>query len=208
MRRPILQSGVWIAAVVLVILLARAIAYAVVPSPAARVLEGRGGGPALPVLTLVTLGLGAALAVAISFLAALGVGERAALESRAAPRLRSGRLLLSALALAFATSLLGGLFEAYIHWRAGLGWHGLHCVFGPVHRDLIPIAAGLSFVGAASIEAGSLVTAWMRRTFASLRVSAPRLPAPSLLRTPSSIALPNRLLLVGSPSPRGPPAFS
>jgi hypothetical protein len=208
MRRRSLQSGVWLAAVVLVILLARAIAYAVVPSPAARALEGRGGGPALPVLTLVTLGLGLAVAVAICALAALGVGERALLESRAAPQLRCGRLLLSALALALATSLLGGLFEAYIHWRAGLGWHGLHCVFGPVHRDLIPIAAGLSFVAAASIEAGSLVTAWMRRTFASLRVSVPRLPAPSLLSTPSSVALPNRLLLVGSWSPRGPPAFS
>jgi hypothetical protein len=208
MSRRILQSGVWLTAVALVILLARTLAYAVVPSPAARLLEQRGGGPALPVLTLVTLGLGAALAVAICWLAALGVQERASLESRAAPRLRLLRMLVSALVLAVVTSLLGGLFEAYIHWRAGLGWHGLHCVFGPVHRDLIPIASGLSFVAAAAIEACALVTAWMRRTLASLRVPTRRVLAAALLPAPRSIALPNRPLRAGTRSPRGPPAFS
>ena len=208
MRRRILLSSVWPAAAVIVILLARAVAYAVVPTPAARVLEQRGGGPALPVLTLVTLGIGLGLAVAICWLAALGVQERASLESRAAPRFRLGRLLLSAFALALATSLLGGLFEAYIHWRAGLGWHGLHCLFGPVHRDLIPIATALSLVAAAAIEAAGHVMAWMRRTFASLRVPVPRVLAPSLLPAPSSIARSDRPLRVGTRSPRGPPALS
>lgn len=208
MRRRILQSAVWLAAAVIVTLLARAVAYAVVPSPTARLLEQRGGGPALPVLTLVTLGLGVGLAVAICSLAAFGVKERASLESRAAPRFRLGRLLLAALALALVTSLLGGLFEAYIHWRAGLGWHGLHCVVGPVHRDLIPIATGLSFVAAAAIEAGSLVLAWMRRTIASLRLAARRVLAPSLLPLPASIGLQSGRLRVGTRSSRGPPAFS
>ena len=208
MRRRILPSGVWLTAVVLVILLARAVAYAVVPSPAARLLEQRGGGPALPVLTLVTLGLGVAVAAAICWLAALGVQERASLESRTPPRLRVRRMVLSTAVLALATSLLGGLFEAYIHWRAGLGWHGFHCVVGPVHRDLIPIATALSFVAAAAIEAGSLVAAWMRRTFAALRVLVPRGFAPSRLPVPNPIALPNRSLRAGTRSSRGPPAFS
>jgi hypothetical protein len=208
MRRRILQSSIWLAAVVLVILLARAIAYAVVPSPAARVLEQRGGGPALPILSLVTLGLGVAVAVATCWLAALGVQERAALESRAAPRLRFARLVLSALALALVTSLLGGLFEAYIHWRAGLGWHGLHCVVGPVHRDLIPIATALSLAAAAAIEAGCLVTAWMGRTFAALRIAVRPMFAPLVLPVPSSIVLPSPPLRVGTRSPRGPPEFS
>jgi hypothetical protein len=48
-----------------------------------------------------------------------------------------------------AAAALGGLLEAYIHWRAGLGWHGLHCVFGPVHRNLLPIDGALSLVAAA-----------------------------------------------------------
>jgi hypothetical protein len=54
-----------IAAVVLVMFLARSIAYAIAPSPAARVLEQRAGGPALPVLTLVALALGGSIAIAI-----------------------------------------------------------------------------------------------------------------------------------------------
>ena len=39
--------------------------------------------------------------------------------------------------------------ESYLHWRAGLGWHGLHCLAGPVHRDAVPIVAALSLVAVA-----------------------------------------------------------
>jgi hypothetical protein len=59
-------------------LLARTLAYSMQPSPAANVLEQRAGGPAFPTLVLATLALGAALAVC--WLAALGVRERALLE--------------------------------------------------------------------------------------------------------------------------------
>ena len=72
----------WIVAATLVVLLTRSIAYAIAPSSAARVLEHRAGGPALPVLTLVALALGGSLAVAICWLAAFGVRERALLERR------------------------------------------------------------------------------------------------------------------------------
>ena len=65
-----------IVAAALVVLLARSIAYALAPSPAARVLEHRAGGPALPVLTLVALALGLSFAIAICWLAAFGVRER------------------------------------------------------------------------------------------------------------------------------------
>ena len=63
-------------AAALIVLLARSIAYAITPSPAARVLEHRAGGPALPMLTLVAVALGASLAIAICWLAAFGVRER------------------------------------------------------------------------------------------------------------------------------------
>ena len=108
----------WIVAATLVVLLTRSIAYAIAPSSAARLLEHRAGGPALPVLTLVALALGGSLAVAVCWLAAFGVRERALLERRtlagSAPRFRPARTLVSAIALAVITSLAGGLFEVVI----------------------------------------------------------------------------------------------
>jgi hypothetical protein len=168
-----------IVAAALVIFLARSIAYAIAPSPAARVLEHRAGGPALPVLTLVALALGGSIAIATCWLAAFGVRERELLERRVlavpTPRFRSAHTLGLALALSVVTSIAGGLFEAYLHWRGGLGWHGVQCVFGPVHRDLVPIATALSFVAAALLAAAEHVAAWMRRTFSLLRALPPRL---------------------------------
>jgi hypothetical protein len=201
----------WIVAATLVVLLTRSIAYAIAPSSAARVLAHRAGGPALPVLTLVALALGGSLAIAICWLAAFGVRERALLERRvlaeSAPRFCPARTFASAFILAVITSVAGGLFEAYLHWRAGLGWHGVRCVLGPVHRDLLPIATALSFVAAALIAAAEHVAVWMRRTFALLRSLPPR-----LLR-----AATESVLLLDAPrvsfhgctgGPRAPPAFS
>jgi hypothetical protein len=207
MRGRVLKASCWFAAGAVVVLLTRSIAYAVSPSPGARVLEHRAGGPGLPVLTLVALTLGGAFAVVICWLAAFGVRERALVERRAAPRFRPFRTLALGLALAVSTSLAGGLFEAYLHWRAGLGWHGLHCVFGPVHRDLWPIATALSLIAAAVLTAAEHVLAWMRRTFALLRSIPPRLAAAAvadtrLFDTPS----PTRRASVGNP--RAPPALS
>ncbi len=200
-----------ILAAAFVVLLARSIAYALTPGPAARVLEHRAGGPALPMLTLVAVALGASLAIAICWLAAFGVRERELLERRAleepAPRFSPVRTFALALILSVTTSLAGGLFEAYLHWRAGLGWHGMHCVFGPVHRDLLPIATSLSFVAAALLAAAEHVARWMRRTFALLR------PVPrelSRLRSQSRPAggVPRVSRRVGYSRSRAPPAFS
>jgi hypothetical protein len=201
----------WIVAATLVVLLTRSIAYAIAPSSAARVLEHRAGGPALPVLTLVALALGGSLAVAICWLAAFGVRERALLERRtlteSAPRFRPARTFASAIALAAITSVAGGLFEAYLHWRAGLGWHGVQCVFGPVHRDLLPIATALSFVAAALLAAVEHLFAWMRRTFARLRAVPPRLLR-ALVRLELVGGAPQLSWRVGSARPRAPPALS
>jgi len=195
----------------IVVLLGRTIAYALEPSPSARVLEHQAGGPALPVLALVSLALGASVAIAICSLAALGVRERELLERRRLARpavpLRIGRTLALAVALSVTTSLVGGLLEAYIHWRAGLGWHGLHCVIGPVHRNLIPVETGLSFVAASVIEAASHVLSWMRRTFALLH----RMPL-RLFRSPPSrpidLDVPRTSPRFGAGAARAPPALS
>ena len=199
---------VWLGAGTLVVLTARTLAYAIEPTPAARLLEQRAGGPALPMLVLVSLSLGASLAVAICWLAALGVRERALLECRESPRFRTVRALASALALAIATSIAGGLFEAYVHWRAGLGWHGVDCLFGPVHRDLLPLECGFSAVAAAIIAAGGHVLSWMRRTFALLRALPPRVAACAFHPSPVAFDLPQPVLRLAAGTPRGPPALS
>jgi hypothetical protein len=197
-----------IAAVVttLVVLLARSLAYATEPTPTARLLEYRAGGPALPVLALVFLALGAAIAVAVCWLAAVAVRERALIERRPADAFPASRVIALTLALAVTASVAGGLLEACLHWRAGLGWHGLHCLLGPVHRDLIPFETGLSFVAASLVAAAAHVLAWMRRTFARLGAILPRLwPLSSVCLR--ALEVPAGALCLGPASARAPPAL-
>jgi hypothetical protein len=178
------RSLVWLVAGALVVLLARTIGYAAMPSPLAGLYAHRAGGPELPEIALVALSLGAAVAIAVCWLTALGVRERRLLERRTLasplPPLRPGAIVLRAGMLWAVAAPAAGLLEAYIHWRAGLGWHGLHCLVGPVHRDLIPIVGALSLVASAAIAAADHVLAWMRRTFAlvgGLNVRLVLLPA-------------------------------
>src|SRR4029077_11621674 len=144
------------------------------------------------------------------WLAALGVRERRLLETRpllAEPRLRIGRLLARALVLWVTTMLAFALTESYIHWRAGLGWHGIHCLVGPVHRDVIPILGALSLVAAALVATLEHVLAWMRRVLAAITA---RLPPLSLLpKTYHELRdLSLSPLLPGPPPARGPPRLS
>lgn len=200
-RKGLIGAGT----VVLVVLLARTLAYAAEPGPMARLLEQRAAGPAFPAVALVALALGFGVAVAVCSLAAIAVKERALIERRPAEPFAVRRMLAVACALAVATCIAGGLLEALIHWRAGLGWHGLHCLLGPVHRDLIPIETGLSFIAAAILAAARHLVVWMRRTFARLA------PVPPYLGFGSSHSwIPVSLRaaqLVGGASARGPPVL-
>jgi hypothetical protein len=156
--------------VALLVLTARWLAYELAPSPLARVLEHSAGGPSLVIVTLVSLGLTLLGSVLVVWLAAVGVRERARLQpERVAPRLRLRRLGLRAVGLYFAGSLAFALFESYVHWRAGIGFHGLSCLVGPVHRNAIPLLAALALAAAALAEAVELVLAWMRAVVRELR---------------------------------------
>jgi hypothetical protein len=201
MRRVLVGAGV----VSLVVLLARTLAYAAEPGPSARFLEQRGGGPALPVVALACLVLGAAVAVTVCWLAAIAVRERALIERRSAEPFAAGRALVLAALLSVVACGAGGLLEAFVHWRAGLGWHGLHCLAGPVHRDLLPIETGLSFVAAALLAVARHVAAWMRRTFARLAAVLPRLWFRDPVRAHSR-SRPRPRPCVGFASARAPPA--
>jgi hypothetical protein len=188
----------------LVVLAARSLAYAAEPSASARFLAQRAGGPSFPALALAVLTFAFALAVAVCWLAALAVRERASIERRAAEPFGVARALAAALALTVVTSFAGGLLEAYIHWRAGLGWHGLHCLLGPVHRDLLPFESGLSFVAASILAAARHVAAWMRRTFARLAAQLPPVPFSDSSTFPVAVAL-TTSARGGAASARAPP---
>src|SRR5439155_9396775 len=159
---------------------------------------------------LVSLALGASIAIAICWLAAIGVRERALLERRTltapARPLRVGRALALGAALSVATSSAGGLLEAYLHWRAGLGWHGLHCLVGPVHRDAGPILGALSLLAVATHGAVEHLVAWARRLVALIAARLPRLRGAG--RVFSSTARLRSLRVRSAAAPRGPPVGS
>ena len=161
----------WLPVVAVVVLAARGLCYALAaPSPLSGKLEASAGGPRLVVVTLVSVALGAGLSVFTVWLAALRVRERARLRpERVAPPLRLRRLLLRFLVLYAASSLAFALFESYLHWRTGLGFHGLSCLIGPVHRNALPILAALALVAAALAEAAAHVLAWVRAVVRALR---------------------------------------
>src|SRR5690348_9525372 len=86
--------------VALLVLVARWLAYALAPSPLARALEHQAGGPGIVTVTLVSLAVAAIGSMAVVWLAALGVRERARLRpERVAPSLRLRRMALRATAL-------------------------------------------------------------------------------------------------------------
>ena len=98
------------------------------------------------------------------------VRERARLQpERVAPSLRVRRLGLRAVGLYVANSFAFALFESYLHWRAGIGFHGLSCLVGPVHRNAIPLLAALALAAAALAEAGQHLLDWVRAVVRELR---------------------------------------
>ncbi|MGN6430726.1 MAG: hypothetical protein ACTHNB_08350 [Gaiellaceae bacterium] len=206
MRRTLAWSG----AAALVVLGSRTIVYALSPSPLAAELSHRAGGPGLPAVAVGSAALALVASVAVVSLAALGVRERLLLETRplvAPPRLRLSLLAGRALGLWLVTMPAFALLESYIHWRQGLGWHGIHCLTGPVHRNAIPVLGALSLVAAAIAAALEHVFAWMRRTLAQIPASA---RAVGIVRgsRPAFAGLAPCAALVGALGARAPPRLS
>jgi hypothetical protein len=200
----------WPAAVALVVLGSRTIAYAISPSPLAAELSHQAGGPALPVITVVAILLALAFSAAVVWLATLGVHERRLLETRPVveePRLRLGLLAARALALWLVAMPAFAYLESTIHWREGLGWHGLHCLTGPVHRNAIPILGALSLATAALAAALEHVFAWMRRTLASI-AGPRRIAGIVVLAEPHSATLLPPAAFAAPLGARGPPRIS
>ncbi|MGZ4439810.1 MAG: hypothetical protein ACXVZN_05505 [Gaiellaceae bacterium] len=209
MRRFARTASLWLPVVALVVLAARWIVYQLSPSPLALALQRQAGGPRLLVVAGIALGLAFAVGASVVALAALAVRERGLLEARPArerPRLSLVRLAARTVALWAATALAFALVESTIHWREGLGWHGLHCLVGPAHADAVPVLLALSFLAAALVAASEHVLAWLGRTLARLDDSLCGGPSPLL-----PALRPGRLVLSAvarsSLRPRAPPRW-
>jgi hypothetical protein len=203
------RIAVWTVTTALVVLAARTVAYALEPSPLARELQHQAGGPRLWVIVIVAAAGGIGIAAALVWLAALGVAERRLLERAAVvgvpARPRIGRLLGRWAALSVCSSAAFTLLESTLHWRAGLGWHGLSCLTGHVHRDALPILIALALVAAATVAAGEHVLAWLRRTLARLATARPLATAPPVFARLQLLAVTAPRTALGA---RGPPVVS
>ena len=201
----------WTGAAVLVVLASRSLAYAFAPHPGivAGRLEQRLGGPHLVVLAIAAPLVALLLASAAVWLASVAVRERRLVEPAPAndvPPIRLVRVAAVAVGLGLATSAAFALLESYVHWRAGLGWHGLQCLVGPVHRDAVPVLGAFSLLAVATHGAVEHLLAWARRLVALLAARLPQLRGAG--RVFSSTAR-LRSLRVGSvAAPRGPPVRS
>jgi len=166
--------GIWSFVTVAVVLATRTLVYALAPqSVLLAALAHNQVGPNVTVPIVVGVLAASASAAAVLWLAVVAVQERLSLEHRrlvSAPRLRPELLALRAVLLFLTTSFAFAMLESTIHWRDGLGWHGLHCLTGPVHRDAIPILAAISLVAVAVHGAVEHLYLWARRLFA--RVAA------------------------------------
>jgi hypothetical protein len=204
-----LRIAIWALAAVLVVLATRVVVYALAPQSVllAALAHNRLGPDVVMPLVVGTLAA-ALLAAAVLGIAALTVRERLLLEGRrvvAAPRLRPALLGVRALVLFGVTSFGFAMLESTIHWREGLGWHGLSCLVGPVHRDAIPVLVALSLVTVAVHGALEHLLEWARRLFAQLGVVLVRAPGRASRGRAAGAAPVSRPSLANGP--RGPPRF-
>jgi uncharacterized protein YcnI len=197
----------WLAILALVVLTGRSLAYALAPqTPVAAALEGATPGPR-PMLVLVGIVV-AALVVAGGALAlvALAVQERSRLAGEPAPRLDLRRAARNGVLLALAANVTFTISESLLHLEEGLGFHGAHCLFGPVHRDAAPLLIALALLAGALEAAARHLVAWLRRVACVLRAPAtvPR-GARQRIALPFRPQLGSGRRLPGALGSRGPP---
>lgn len=208
MQRALRAVG-WSAVVGMVVLSARTLAYALAPDPRAEALGQVTGGPRPLLVGLIALGLAGLFAAAVLWLSALGVRERHRLRPAGdAPRMRVLPVLVRAIAISIAASIAFAAVETTIHVQDGLGFHGLHCLTGPVHANALPLIAAFSLVAAAVVQAVRHAYAFGQRVIAA---STPRCRVPRALRSAAlpPVAIGSRgFRALAAPAGRGPPISS
>ena len=200
------RLGIWTLITVVVVLATRTIVYALAPqSVLLAALAHNQVGPDVTVPVTAGALVAASASAAVLWLAVVGVRERLALEGGPlvrAPRLEPWQLAMRVVSLFLVSSFAFAMLESTIHWREGLGWHGLRCLTGPVHRDAIPILAALSLLAVAIHGAIEHLLAWARRLVAQL---AAQLCAGRERPSTPPVFRPSSGLREGNACARGPP---
>ena len=207
------RTTAWAVAAAIVVLGAHVLVYALAPHPSliGTRLEYAAGGPRLITLAVVALVITGSASGALVLFATMGVAERSRFEllESEIPRISLLRVAVNALMLWCATCTAFALLESYLHWRAGFGWHGINCLVGPVHRNAIPILAGLSLLASALVAVAQHLVAWARRVIAAFRAGSSRYrrPTVSLRRPDDASPLRSRVRAAGLGA-RAPPMSS
>lgn len=117
-------------------------------------------------------------------------------------------MLVRACAVALGASLAFATIETSIHVHDGLGFHGLHCLTGPVHENALPLIGALSLIASALVQAVRHAYAFGKRVVAA---RPPRCRVPAAARSSLVSAGARRATGFGplaAPAGRGPPVPS
>jgi len=202
------QLGLWTLVAVVVVSLGRTIAYALAGGTVAQRLSEQAGGAQPAVVAAISLSIAAAVSATGLWLVATGLRERSRLELEGwsqAPVPGARRVGRRTAALSAATVLAFTTFESCLHYEEGLGFHGWHCIAGPVHQNAAPILIALSLVAAAIVTAAEAMLAAVRRHVARVVLARRgRRPANASPRPTTATRPQSRDLLAFAPT-RGPP---
>ncbi|HVI34821.1 MAG TPA: hypothetical protein VM684_01195 [Gaiellales bacterium] len=170
----------WALVGVFVVSLGRWIAYALAAGTLAQKLSSQGAGARPAVVAVFSLGAALAATATGLWLVAVGLRERSRLElngwAASGHPFSARRLLARSAALSAVTIVVFTTVESLIHYQDGLGFHGWHCIAGPVHQNAAPIMIALSLMAAAVVTAVDAVLAAARRVVARLVLTARALP--------------------------------
>jgi hypothetical protein len=153
----------WALVGMFVVSLGRWIAYALAAGTLAQKLSSQGAGARPAVVAAISLGLALAATATGLWLVAAGLRERSHLEldgwAASSRPFGARRLLARSAALSAVTIVVFTTVESLIHYEDGLGFHGWHCIAGPVHQNAAPIMIALSLMAAAVVTAVDTVLA-------------------------------------------------
>jgi hypothetical protein len=174
------RIAMWAVVGVFVVSLGRWIAYALAAGTLAQKLSSQGAGARPAVVAAISLGLALAATATGLWLVAAGLRERSHLEldgwAASSRPFSARRLLARSTALSAVTIVAFTTVESLIHYEDGLGFHGWHCIAGPVHQNAAPIMVALSLMAAAVVTAVDAVLAAARRVVAQLVLAGPARP--------------------------------
>lgn len=177
------RIAMWTMVGVFVVSLGRWIAYALSAGTLAQKLSSQGAGARPAVVAAISLGLALAATATGLWLVAAGLRERSYLElhgwAASSRPFSARRLLARCAALSAVTIVVFTTVESLIHYEQGLGFHGWHCIAGPVHQNAAPIMIALSLMTAAAVAAVDAVLAAARRVVAQVVLAGRARPRPA-----------------------------